>query len=156
MHRNLSTVSTKLRRIAELAKQSSERVFTSLAYHLDLDWLCEAYRRTRKEGAPGVDGRSAWDYEKQLEENLRSLLNRAKAGSYQVPPVRRVHIPRGNSGQTRPIGIPTVEDKILQRGIAMLLEADEQCSAVHRQSRTRQRLQRHRFFRRLQEASGDG
>jgi len=123
MHRNLSTVSTKLRRIAELAKQSSERVFTSLAYHLDLEWLCEAYRRTRKDGAPGVDGRSAWDYEKQLEENLRSLLNRAKAGCYQAPPVRRVHIPKGSSGETRPIGIPTVEDKILQRGIAMLLEA---------------------------------
>ena len=87
------------------------------------DWLREAYRRTRKDGARGVDGQSAGQYAKHLEENLRALLDRAKSGTYRAPPVRRVHIPKGDGSQTRPIGIPTFEDKILQRAVAMGLEA---------------------------------
>jgi group II intron reverse transcriptase/maturase len=97
--------------------------FTSLAYHLDVEWLREAYRRTRKDGAAGVDGVTAADYERDLEGNLARLLDRAKSGAYRAPPVRRVHIPKGNSAaETRPIGIPTLEDKVLQRAIVMLLE----------------------------------
>ena len=95
---------------------------TSLNQHLDLAWLREAYRRTRKDGAVGVDGQTAADYEKDLEGNLRSLLERAKSGTYRAPPVRRVHIPKGTGGETRPIGIPTLEDKVLQRAVVMLLE----------------------------------
>lgn len=93
----------------------------TLANLMDLDWLKEAHRRTRKDGATGVDGQTADEYEEQLEENLQSLLDRAKSGTYQAPPVRRVHIPKGD-GQTRPIGIPTYEDKVLQRAVVMLLE----------------------------------
>lgn len=115
------TILTKCRRIAQLAKQDPTMAFTSLAHHIDLDWLKEAYRRTRKGGATGVDGQTAQEYAKDLEANLQSLLNRAKSGSYRAPPVRRVHIPKGN-GETRPLGIPTFEDKILQRAIVMLLE----------------------------------
>jgi len=115
-------VSTRQRRIAQLAKQMPEKGLTSLNQHLDLAWLREAYRRTRKDGAVGVDGQTAADYEKDLEGNLRSLLERAKSGSYWAPPVRRVHIPKGAGGETRPIGIPTLEDKVLQRAIVMLLE----------------------------------
>jgi len=123
MHRNSSDVSTKQQRIATLAKQSPEMGFTSLAYLMDLEWLREAWRRTRKNGAAGVDGRTAADYEANLEENLRSLLDRAKSGRYIAPPVKRVHIPKGGSKtETRPIGIPTLEDKILQRAVVMLLE----------------------------------
>jgi group II intron reverse transcriptase/maturase len=97
--------------------------FTSLAYLMDIEWLKEAYRRTRKSGAPGVDGQTAADYEQSLESNLQSLLDRAKSGRYKAPPVRRVHIPKGGSStETRPIGIPTLEDKVLQRAVAMLLE----------------------------------
>src|SRR4051794_3561245 len=121
MHRNSTTVSTKQERIAGLAKQSPQMAFTSLAYLMDIDWLKEAYRRTRKDGAVGVDGVTAEDYEQDLEGNLRRLLDRAKAGTYQAPPVRRVHIPKGN-GETRPLGIPTLEDKILQRAVLMVLE----------------------------------
>ncbi len=73
-------VSTRQRRIAQLAKQMPEKGLTSLNQHLDLAWLREAYRRTRKDGAVGVDGRTAADYEKDLEGNLRSLLERAKSG----------------------------------------------------------------------------
>src|SRR5262245_15672022 len=123
MHRNSTTVSTKQERIAELAKQSPQMAFTSLAYRMDIDWLREAYRRPRKDGAAGVDGVSADEYEQDLEGNLQRLLDRAKSGTYQAPPVRRVHIPKGGSAtETRPLGIPTLEDKVLQRAVVMLLE----------------------------------
>lgn len=123
MPRNSTTVSTKQQRIAQLAEQTPQRSFTSLAYLMDLDWLREAYRRTRKDAAVGVDGQTAADYEPNLEANLQSLLDRAKAGTYTAPPVKRVYIPKpGTPPQTRPIGIPTLEDKILQRAVAMLLE----------------------------------
>ncbi len=122
MPRNPSNVSTRRRRIAELAKRSAQMSFTSLAHLLDLDWLREAYQRTRKDGAAGVDGQTSRDYAANLEGNLRSLLDRVKAGHYQSPPVRRVHIPKGSGGETRPIGIPTFEDKVLQRAVVMLLE----------------------------------
>jgi len=123
MPRNSSTVSPKQQWIAELAEQAPQMSFTSLAYLMDLDWLREAYRRTRKDGAVGIDGQSASDYERDLEANLQSLLDRAKSGRYQAPPVRRAHIPKpGSTTQTRPIGISTLEDKLLQRAVAMLLE----------------------------------
>jgi group II intron reverse transcriptase/maturase len=119
---NFETVSTRQQRIAELAKQSPEMGFTSLNHHIDRHWLEEAYDRTRKDGAPGVDGLTALDYEANLKGNLWSLVNRAKSGEYQAPPVRRVHIPKGSGRETRPIGIPTIEDKVLQRAVAMVLE----------------------------------
>jgi len=123
MHRNSNDVSTKQERIAELAKQSPQMAFTSLAYLMDIDWFMEAWRRTRKDGAVGVDGVTADEYEQDLEGNLQRLLDRAKSGTYHAPPVRRVHIPKGGSStETRPLGIPTLEDKILQRAIVMLLQ----------------------------------
>ena len=123
MHRNVTPVSTKQQRLATLAKQSPQLGFTSLAYLMDIAWLREAFRRTRKDGAAGVDGMTAAAYEANLEGNLQALLNRAKAGTYRAPPVRRVHIPKGGSTtETRPIGIPTLEDKVLQRAVVMLLE----------------------------------
>ena len=118
-----TTVSTKLERIAKLAREVPQAALTTLAHHIDIDWLREAYRRTRKNGATGVDRQTAAEYASNLESNLRSLLERAKSGSYVAPPVRRVHIPKGEGSQTRPIGIPTFEDKVLQRAVAMVLEA---------------------------------
>lgn len=117
------TISTRRQRIAELARQSPQAALTTLAHHIDIDWMHEAYRRTRKDGAVGVDGQTAADYAADLEGNLRSLLDRAKSGCYQAPPVRRVHIPKGTGSETRPIGIPTFEDKVLQRAVAMVLES---------------------------------
>jgi RNA-directed DNA polymerase len=119
----LDRVLTKQQRIAELAKQSPEMGFTSLAHHIDLYWLHQAYLRTRRDGAPGVDGQTIHDYNANLPGNLQSLLERAKSGAYHAPPVRRVHIPKGTGGDTRPIGIPTFEDKVLQRAVVMVLEA---------------------------------
>jgi group II intron reverse transcriptase/maturase len=119
---NPQPISTKLERIAELARKMPGAELRTLAHHIDIEWLREAYRRTRKDGAAGVDGRTAREYEENLEGNLRSLLDRAKSGSYKAPPVRRVYIPKAD-GRERPIGIPTLEDKILQRAVLMVLEA---------------------------------
>ena len=116
-------ISTRLQRIAELARREPKLALNTLAHHIDIEVLHEAYRRTRKDGAVGVDGGTAASYAKNLDENLRRLLDRFKSGTYFAPPVRRVHIPKGDGSKTRPIGIPTFEDKILQRAVAMLLEA---------------------------------
>lgn len=115
------TISTKAQRIAKLAKDAPGMALSTLAHHIDIDWMKEAYARTRKDGAVGVDGQTAEEYAANLEGNLQSLLDRAKSGTYRAPPVRRVHIPKGN-GETRPIGIPTFEDKVLQRAVVMALE----------------------------------
>jgi group II intron reverse transcriptase/maturase len=96
---------------------------TALAHHIDIELLRTAYQRTRKDGAVGVDGETASSYAENLDERLRSLLDRFKSGTYFAPPVRRVHIPKGDGTRTRPIGIPTFEDKVLQRAVAMVLEA---------------------------------
>jgi retron-type reverse transcriptase len=115
-------VLTKQQRIAALAQQNPQMGFFSLAHHIDLRWLYAAYLRLRADGAPGVDGQTIQDYSAHLGDNLRSLLERAKSGTYWAPPVRRAYIPKGD-GETRPIGIPTLEDKILQRAVVMVLEA---------------------------------
>src|SRR5271165_1741599 len=100
------TVSTRLERIAKLAKDKSGVALTTLAHHIDMEWLREAYRRTRKDGAKGVDGQSAEQYAERLEDNLASLLDRAKSGTYRAPPVRRAYVPKGDGSEQRPIGIP--------------------------------------------------
>jgi RNA-directed DNA polymerase len=117
-----ATVSTKLQQIAELARRMPTAALTTLGHHIDIEWLKEAFDRTRKRGAPGVDGVTAEAYAANLEGNLAELLERVRVGQYRAPPVRRKHIPKGDGG-TRPIGIPTLEDKVLQRAVAMVLEA---------------------------------
>ena len=101
-----TTVSTKLQRIATLAREAPELAFTTLAHHIDLAFLKEAYRRTRKDGAVGVDGQTAQAYAEDLESNLESLLHRFKSGTYHASPVRRVYIPKDDGRSTRPLGIP--------------------------------------------------
>jgi len=112
---------TKQAWIAEQARKHPERVFTSLHHLIDEAWMREAYRLTRKDGAPGIDGVTAADYERELEANLGDLLDRLKSGRYYAPPVRRHYIPKAD-GKQRPLGIPTFEDKVAQRAIVMLLE----------------------------------
>lgn len=94
----------------------------SLHHVIDLDWMKEAYRLTRKDGAPGIDGVTAADYEVDLEARLLDLLERIKSGRYRAPPVRRAYIPKADGSQ-RMLGIPTFEDKVAQRAITMVLEA---------------------------------
>ena len=83
------SVSTRLQRIAELARRAPGMALTTLAHHIDIDLLHEAQRRVRKDGAAGVDGQTASDYSVNLEANLGSLLERFKSGTYHAPPVRR-------------------------------------------------------------------
>jgi len=116
------TISTRQQTIATRAQQAPDLSFTSLHHHIDLIWLHEAYRRTRKDGAPGIDGQTAAAYAEHLEDNLQDLLDRAKSGRYRAPAVKRAYIPKGDGTITRAIGIPTFEDKILQRAVAMVLE----------------------------------
>lgn len=118
---SLNSISTRLEQIAKRAKEIQGAKLMTLAHFIDEEWLHEAYRRTRKDGARGVDGQTAKQYAEQLEGNLRSLLDRLKSGSYRAPPVRRVHIPKGSGTDTRPIGIPTFEDKVAQRAVAMVI-----------------------------------
>ena len=115
-------VSTVQQRIAELARERPQECFTALNHYLTVDWLKAAYERVKPDSAPGVDGQSWSSYGKDLEENLLGLIQRVKDGSYFAPPVKRVHIPKGDGKETRGIGMPTIEDKVLQRAIAMLLE----------------------------------
>lgn len=97
-------------------------VFTALAHLIDGELLRYAYDLTRKDGAPGIDGQTGQQYAGNLEANLRDLHERLKTGRYRASPVRRVLIPKANGGQ-RPLGIPTFEDKIVQRAVAVLLNA---------------------------------
>ena len=111
-------------RITELAKRDPTRVLTSLHHFIDLQWMYEAYFLTRKDGAVGIDDVTAEEDKVELGANLRDLLERFKSGSYRAPLIKRVHIPKGD-GKTRPIGITTFEDKILQRAVVMVLEIRE-------------------------------
>jgi retron-type reverse transcriptase len=116
------TVTPKLQRLAAQAAHDPDRVFTTLAYLIDTDFLREAYRQTSKSSAAGIDGVTAQQYAEHLDENLRDLHERLCSGRYQAAPVERVWIEKDDGGQ-RPIGKPTFEDKIIQRAVAMLLEA---------------------------------
>ena len=115
-------ISTRQRKIAELAQREPKLTLTTLAHHVDDVWMREAYRRIRKDAAAGVDGVTAAQYEADLEANLSGLLERFKSGGYRAPAVRRVHLEKPGTSKTRPIGIPTLEDKILQRAVLMVLE----------------------------------
>ena len=116
------TVSTKLHRIAEQAKAYPTMIFTTLMHNVDVDFLREAYHRTRKDAAPGIDGVTAEHYAENLEENLLKLYKHMRSGRYVAPPVHRAWLEK-EDGRKRPIGIPCFEDKLVQRAVSMLLGA---------------------------------
>jgi RNA-directed DNA polymerase len=116
------TVSTTLQRMAEQARQQPTMRFMTLAPLIDVELLREAYHRTRKDGAPGIDGVTAAEYAANLEANLADLHARLRSGRYYAPPVKRTYVPK-EDGSQRPIGMPAFEDKIVQRAVAMLLGA---------------------------------
>lgn len=118
---NLGSISTRRRRIRQKAKDAPNQVLTSLAHNIDIFWMWEALKRTRKDGAPGVDGVTWDEYAANWQENLNDLIGRFKSGRYRAPNLRRAYIPKGK-GKMRPIAITTLEDKVLQRAVAMVLE----------------------------------
>jgi group II intron reverse transcriptase/maturase len=116
------TASTKLARIARQSKQNPARVFTTLAHLMDEDFLTEAFDQLRKDAAAGIDEITATEYRVNLGERIADLHSRLVTGKYRAQPARRVWIPKGDGGQ-RPLAILVLEDKIVQRAVAMLLEA---------------------------------
>jgi group II intron reverse transcriptase/maturase len=115
------SVLPKLLKLAERAKREPEARMLALAHHLDEELMAAAYRRIRKDAAVGVDGVTKEQYGEHLEDNLRALHTRMREGRYRHQPIRRVHIPKA-PGKTRPIGISTIEDKIVQNALTMVLE----------------------------------
>ena len=115
-------LSPGLLKVAERAKRHPEVKMLALAHHIDEPALERAFRRLRRDAAVGVDGYTVDQYGEKLAENLQALRARMKAGQYRHQPIRRVNIPKEN-GTTRPIGISTVEDKIVQGVLRDVLEA---------------------------------
>lgn len=118
----LAEVYTKLRRLAERARQEPELQFRSLAHLMTVDLLREAFRQLRKNASPGIDGVTAREYEGNLEANLQDLHRRLREGRYRAQPVRRVYIEK-EDGRQRPLGVPALEDKVVQRAALFVLEA---------------------------------
>jgi group II intron reverse transcriptase/maturase len=114
-------MSTKLSCLTLRARENPKCKFTSLAHLLTEDFLKECLRELKRDKAPGIDGVTVKQYEVHLEENVKDLVVRLKAKRYRPQPVRRVYIPKPN-GDKRPLGIPAVEDKIVQMGIKKILE----------------------------------
>jgi len=113
---------TKLALISELARKEPKLQFTSLAHLLNKEFLNECYYSLGRDRASGIDGVSWKEYGEQLDENLQNLVARMKAKRYKPLPVKRVYIPK-NEHEERPLGLPALEDKIVQKGISQILEA---------------------------------
>src|SRR5436309_3931363 len=111
-----------LDRVRRIAKEDKDAKFTALLHHVDVDRLRLAYFALRPKAAPGVDGVTWEDYGQDLEDNLRDLHARVHRGAYRAAPSRRVYIPKAD-GRQRPLGIASLEDKILQRGVTEVLNA---------------------------------
>jgi RNA-directed DNA polymerase len=114
--------SSALDRVREVARRDKEVRFTALLHHVTVDRLRSAYRAIRPQAAPGVDGVTWREYGQDLEANLADLHARLHAGRYRASPSRRVHIPKAD-GRLRPLGIATLEDKIVQRAVVGVLNA---------------------------------
>jgi len=117
-------MSTQLSQIAKKAKLDRKVRFTSLAHLLTPEFLKETWGKMNRRAAGGVDGQSAEQFGSELEKQVEAICARVKEGTYHAPPVRRVDIPKGpGKVGTRPLGIPTVADRLLQRAVARILEA---------------------------------
>src|SRR5215831_7994142 len=117
-------MSTQLSQIAKKAKLDPKARFTSLAHLLTPEFLKETWGKMNRKAAGGVDGQSAEQFGNELERQIEAICQQLKEGAYQAPPVRRVDIPKGpGKVGTRPLGIPTVADRLLQRAVARILEA---------------------------------
>jgi group II intron reverse transcriptase/maturase len=112
---------TFLERVGQRARERKEERFNNLLSHIKVPLLKEAYQRLRKDAASGVDGVTWSEYGENLDARLLDLQDRVHRGSYHPQPVRRVHIPKGD-GRTRPLGIPSLEDKVVQQAARMVLE----------------------------------
>ena len=120
-HSGGDTVAARLERITIRAREHPRELFTNLAHHLDREMFMESYRELKSGKAPGVDGVTKAEYGENLEANIEELVARLRRNAYHPQPSRRREIPKGN-GKTRALGIPTFEDKLVQRGLTKVLE----------------------------------
>ncbi|MGF7213860.1 group II intron reverse transcriptase/maturase, partial [Skermanella aerolata] len=116
------TLPPNLVRVNTAARRAAHTRFTALLHHVDQNALERAFRRQRRQASAGVDGMTVAAYEQDLESNLQDLCSRIHTGRYRPQPVRRVFIPKADGGQ-RPLGVPTLEDKIVQGAVAEVLSA---------------------------------
>ena len=115
-------MSTKLDRLTELAKEDQKRQFFSIAHLITPEALYAAFRSLRKEASAGVDGVTYQEYQEDAARKIQELYQKLKDGKYQAQPLRRVYIPKEN-GKQRPISIPALEDKIVQKAMVEVLNA---------------------------------
>jgi retron-type reverse transcriptase len=119
--KNPQTFLPNIQWIAEKAAQDPNFVFQRITHHLDEELLQEAFHRLRKDAAPGIDGQTAAEYAEDLRANLSDLYERLRTRTYRATPIKRTWIPK-EDGSQRPIGTLILEDKIVQKAVAMLLE----------------------------------
>lgn len=117
----MSKMSTVQLQIAERARKHKDEALNSLYHLIDEELLTESYKKLNKNSSSGVDGRSWYEYGNTARERIPELLQRFQSGRYKAPKIRRVYIPKGD-GKQRPLGIPTIEDKVLQRGVKTVVE----------------------------------
>src|SRR5436190_15549024 len=116
------SVSQALERIRKVARERKKERFTALFHHISIDLLAEAFFELKEDAAPGVDRLTWTDYEADLERKLEDLHDRVQRGAYRALPSRRVYIPKPD-GRQRPLAVAALEDKIVQRAVAALLNA---------------------------------
>jgi len=116
------SVETKLGFVAERAKRDKSAIFDRVMHLINEESLKASFQQLRKDGAVGIDGLSWEEYDKNLEANIKGLMLRIRKMSYRPQPVRRVYIPKDN-GEQRPIGIPSIEDKMVQKAMSRIMEA---------------------------------
>jgi RNA-directed DNA polymerase len=123
-------MSTQIDRLTELAKEDARRQFYSIAHMITPEALYAAFRGLRKKASAGVDGVTYEEYERDVARNIQILHERLKNGKYQAQPLRRVYIPKEN-GKQRPISIPALEDKIVQKAMVEILNAIYEQDFLH-------------------------
>ena len=115
-------VSSDLDRVRQAARKDKDARFTALMHHVSYHRLMLAFDDLKKDAAPGVDGMTWREFDQDWQGNLRDLHERVQSGRYRARPSRRVHIPKPD-GSKRPLGIASLEDKIVQRAVAEVLNA---------------------------------
>ena len=113
---------TSVLALAARAREIKDEPLTNVAHLIDEEWLQESWKRLRKGAANGIDKVSSDEYSENLDENIKALLKKLKRGCYKAPPVKRVYIPKGKDNK-RPLGLPTIEDKLAQRAVSIILSA---------------------------------
>ena len=113
----------KLKLIAEKAKLDKEKKFTAIVHHVNVESLAKCYQELKRNKASGIDGVTVEEYGRNLRGNLEDLVKRLKSKRYRCQPVRRVYIPKPGRQEKRALGIPAVEDKLLQLAVKKILEA---------------------------------